>query len=203
MRMVAFDTETVDGEPLTLQIADADGAELIYVSRGTILTSFLEALRRRGASAGPNLAWAHHLEFDVGVIFIEEPGIWKARKGHIETELADGTRVELAYHHLHNPFYHLIIGTQHWLLPDTMSFVRHSLETACKLLSLPVQKLPRPTYLGTRPPTDAERPDFEAYAKNDALATYALAQYLINRHRELGIGPTVSIAQFASAVFRS
>src|SRR5262249_13854867 len=193
--MVEFDTETVDGEPLTLQIADAGGVELAYVSRETILPTFLEALRRRGAATGPNLAWAHHLEFDFGVIFIEEPGIWKARKGHIESELADGTRVELAYHHLHNPFYHLIIGTQHWLLLDTMSFVRRSLETACKRLRLRVQKLPRPAYLGTRPPTNAERSDFEAYAKNDALATYALAEYLIDRHRELGIGPTVSIAQ--------
>ncbi len=203
MRMVVFDTETVDGEPYTLQIADADGVELVYVSRETILPAFLDALRCRGGSSGPNLAWAHHLEFDFGVIFVEEPGIWRARKGHIETTLADGTRVELAYNHLHSPFHHLIVGSQHWLLLDTMSFIRLSLDAACRRLRLPVQKLPRPGYLGTRAPTRAEQPDFEAYAKNDAAATYALAEYLVARHRELGVGPTVSIAQFAAAVFRS
>jgi len=202
MRMVAFDTETVDGEPLTLQIADAGGVELVYVSRETILPAFLEALRRRGGSSGPNLAWAHHLEFDLGVVFIEEPSIWKAKKGHIETTLVDGTHVELAYHHLNNPFHHLIIGSQHWLLLDTMSYIRCSLEEACRKLRLPVQKLPQPAYLGTRLPTPAEQPDFEVYAKNDAAATYALAEHLVARHQELGVGPTVSIAQFAAAIFR-
>jgi hypothetical protein len=201
--MVAFDTETVEGEPLTLQTADARGAELVYVSRADILPVFLNALRRRGASSGPNLAWAHHLEFDFGVVFIEEPWIWKARKGHIRTVLSDGTAVELTYHHLNNPFHHLIIGEQHWLLLDTMSFIKRSLDTACKLLGLSVQKLPRPAYLGSRPPTLAERPAFEAYAKNDALATYALAEYLATRHQMLSVGPTVSIAQLASSVLRT
>jgi len=201
--MIAFDTETVEGEPLTLQVADADGVELVDVSREDILSVFLTALRRRGVSGGPNFAWAHQLEFDLGVIFIEVSWIWKARKGHIEASLPDGARVELAYHHLNNPFHHLIIGGQHWLILDTMSFIRRSLATTCERLRLPVQKLPRPSYLGTRSPTRTERPDFEAYAKNDALATYALAEYLVARHRELGIGPTVSIAQLASAVLRN
>jgi hypothetical protein len=95
-----------------------------------------------------------------------------------------------------------MIGSQHWLLLDTMSFIKRSLAATCEKLRLP-PKLSRPSYLGTRPPTLTERPAFEAYAKNDAVVAYALAEYLVAQHRNLGVGPTVSIAQLASAVLRT
>jgi hypothetical protein len=201
--MIAFDTETVDGEPLCLQVADAKTVELVYVTRQDVLETFLQLLQARGTATALNLAWAHNLEFDLGVVFIEVPWLWKTRTGRIEASLPDGGRVELAYHHTDNPFHHLHIGSQHWLLLDTMSFLKRSLDDACKRLRLPVQKLPRPLYLGTRGPTEDERPSFEAYAKNDAQAALALAQYLVDRHQEFGLGPTVSIAQMAAAVFRT
>jgi len=106
------------------------------------------------------------------------------------------------FHQVENPFHQVTVRGRQWLILDTMSFFKLSLAEACRQLQLPVQKLLRPPYLGQRPPTDVEWPAFHAYATNDALATYELGSYILERHREFGIPPTVSIAHMAGTIFR-
>ena len=84
-----------------------------------------------------------------------------------------------------------------------MSFFKTSLDRACSQLRLPVKKRPRPSYLGQRAPTKTEWPDFEAYALDDARATYQLEKFTIERHQVFKIRPTVSVAAMAGKIFRS
>ena len=76
MRFFAFDTETIDGEPFTLQFAGPERARLFRVSRGSAVQTFINLLRRFGNKDCVSLLWAHNLEFDLGVVFRETPEIW-------------------------------------------------------------------------------------------------------------------------------
>jgi DNA polymerase family B len=203
LSLYAFDTETVDGEPLTIQFAGQEGVVLYRTSRSTILEIFLTFLAQHGVPDNLNLLWAHNLEFDAGVVFSEaSPDLWAYQTPHFVGEVDGMGQVEIVFHHTDNPFHQFTIQGRQWWLLDTMSFFKLSLEEACRRLRLPVRKLPRPPYLGERPPTEDEWPEFEAYAGNDARATYELAVWILERHREFGIPPTVSIAHMAGTVFR-
>src|SRR5262245_31994034 len=92
----AFDTETVDGEPFTLQFAGADGAELFKVSRQTILSKFVELLLRHGCDDELNLLWAHHLEFDLGVVLCAFPKVCCGSTVPLRARVPDGTTLEIA-----------------------------------------------------------------------------------------------------------
>src|SRR5713101_9210949 len=201
-RLYAFDTETVDGEPFTIQFAGSDWATLVRVTRSTILGTFLTFLGQRGDPDRLNLLWAHNLEFDAGIVFCAHPEIWTTKTPHLVGELDGVGDVRIVFHQIENPFHQVTVRGRQWLILDTMSFFKLSLEEACRRLQLPIQKLPRPSYLGQRPPTEEEWPTFHAYATNDALATYELGSYILERHREFGIPPTVSIAHMAGTIFR-
>ncbi len=201
-RFYAFDTETVDGAPFTIQFAGSDGATLVRVTRSTILQTFLTFLARRGDRDRLSLLWAHNLEFDAGIVFCAHPEIWMTKTPHLVGNLDGVGDVRIVFHQVENPFHQVTVRGRQWLILDTMSFFKLSLEEACRRLQLPVQKLPRPPYLGQRPPTDVEWPAFHAYATNDALATYELGSYILERHREFDIPPTVSIAHMAGTIFR-
>jgi hypothetical protein len=207
INVVAFDTETVEGEPLTIQFASRLGTELLRVTRASILPTFIGGLHRLGRDNALNVAWAHQLEFDIGQAFIQVPQIWGDETGSHETfelafELPGGLRAEFSFKHFASPFHIATIGGQRWEFLDTMSFMKISLAKACKLLRLRTRKLPRPPYLGTREPTREEWPQFELYARNDAQAARDLALHILKWHELLGIRPTVSIAQMAATVFR-
>jgi len=201
-RLCAFDTETVDGEPFTIQFAGSDGGTLVRVTRSTILETFLTFLDHRGDPDRLNLLWAHNLEFDAGIVFCAHPEIWTTKTPYLVGQLDGVGDVRIVFHQVENPFHQVTVRGRQWLILDTMSFFKLSLDEACRRLQLPVQKLPRPTYLGQRPPTEQEWPAFHAYATNDALATYELGSYILERHREFGIPPTVSIAHMAGTIFR-
>jgi hypothetical protein len=207
INVVAFDTETVEGEPLTIQFASQLGTELHRVTRASILPTFITALHRLGCDDAWNMAWAHQLEFDIGQAFIQVPQIWGDETGSNETyelafELPGGLSAEFCFKHFASPFHIASIGGQRWQFLDTMSFMRIGLAKACKRLKLPTRKLPRPRYIGRREPTLEEWPRFEEYARNDAQATRDLALYILKWHELFGIRPTVSIAQMAATVFR-
>jgi hypothetical protein len=203
--LFAFDTETVDGEPLTLQFAAADGATLAWVSRATILRTFLTFLATHGVTDDDNVLWAHNLEFDLGVTFIELPEIWLARNRRFYRSIPvpNAAPVEVALILAGaTPHGRICVNGRRWLLRDTMAFFKLGLAAACERLRLPVRKLPRPPYLGDRAPTAEESAEFEAYAVNDAVATRELAKYIVARHDDVGIPLTVSVAQMAAVTFR-
>jgi len=82
-RFYAFDTETVGGEPFTIQFAGSDGAALARVTRSTILETFLTFLAQRGDPNRLSLLWAHNLEFDAGIVFCTHPEIWMTKTPHL------------------------------------------------------------------------------------------------------------------------
>lgn len=200
----AFDTETVDGEPITLQWAGPAGAELFRVSTETILPTFADLLRRHGDGRDLSVLWAHNLEFDLGVTFLaHHPEIWRSGRRGRPRVVSHGMILEPLIYGDRLLSATILIGGHHWWLLDTMNFFRMGLDVACERLRLPVRKQARPSFLGERAPTEAERPEFEAYALADAVATYHLGQFIVQAHGEFALPTTTSVAKMGGEVFQT
>lgn len=202
----AFDTETHDGDPFTIQFAGTiRGVKkgwLQKTSRAQILTDFFLFLHEYGEAGQVNILWAHALEYDLGVSFVQFPEIWEASTW-VQTLTAQKLAVTVKLRHFDNPFHDITVGGAHWRILDTMSWFKMSLERAGSDLQLPVRKLPRPDYLGQRKPrSKKEWESFTAYAVNDALSTLHLGEFIASMHGELDIPQSISIAHMASHVFR-
>lgn len=202
----AFDTETHDGDPFTIQFAGTIRGHrkgwLVRTDRAKILTDLILFLYEYGEPGATNILWAHALEYDLGVSFVEFPEIWEGSTW--EQTLTAGKRsVQLKLRHFDNPFHDITIGGTHWRVLDTMSWFRMSLERAGEELKLPVKKLPRPDYLGQRKPKNkSEWSRFTDYAVNDAVSTLCLGEFIASMHAELDIPMSISVAHMASHVFR-
>jgi DNA polymerase family B len=200
----AFDTETIDGEPLTIQFAGEAITELELVDRQTILPAFLRYLWTYGSEKDTSILFAHNLEFDLGMVFVNHvERLWSTVHLNLSLPMGNGHHVHLQLSSAGNTHARLNLGGKRWLLLDTMSFFRLSLEEATERLQLPVRKLARPPYLGTRPPTSSEWPAFREYAIADALATLELGRFILRCHDEFEVAPTVSVAHMASTIFRT
>src|ERR1035437_4075943 len=74
LRVFGSDTETVSGQPMTLQIAgpDIDGKEdeyFVYVDKETVFPEFWRWIRGRLRPGGVNICYFHKLNFDLRVLF--------------------------------------------------------------------------------------------------------------------------------------
>lgn len=199
------DTETINGEPDTLQIYD--GKEVFYspVSRKNVLRVFLKYFLKHAVPSGVNLAYFHELEYDISVLLINYHDRWNGRTNFVLKY--DGWDIEVflgsvcfafCKHEKKN------IGLK---LLDSRAFFRDipksGLASLCKQLSLPVQKMERPSYIGKRRPrTAAERKYFKEYASQDAVAERHLANWIIDQYREYDTRICVSSSQFSARIFR-
>jgi hypothetical protein len=204
VQVFGFDTETVDGEPITLQWAGPAGASLFRVSRATILATLAGLFRQHGNPHGLNLLWAHNLGFDLGVALLCHLEMWSTSATSRQRIMDADMVIDVSFYKGSLLFAEIKVADRCWRILDTMSFFKMSLNAAGERLHLPVRKLPRPSYLGQRLPTSDEWPTFEEYAKGDALTTYHLGQFIVEAHREFGMmTPTSSVAKMGSDIFCS
>lgn len=203
----AFDTETVDGEPILIQFAGRFRGEVkgwaVPVDKGTILDALMGFLQTNGDAGHTNILWSHVSEYDVGVSFIQFPEIWEGPRWDWEFIADEDTVAQVHLRHFDNPYHDISLGHTHWRLLDTFSWFKQSLEKTCEQLQLPARKMKRPEWLGQRQAKTAEEIAYlEAYAINDAISTLHLGEFIASMHEELDIPMSISIAHMASHVFR-
>jgi len=194
VNIIAIDTETVNGEPYTIQIADRFDTEIYFVSGNNIFDTFYQQIRKRLLKETFNVIYGHNLEFDLPVIF------YPYREKFIENEF------NVKYHTFHAKVYtgnlyfaQLTIDEIPVMFLDSFRFVMTGLEKALHDLELPAQKFNAPEGLGEKKLISKE---FIEYAKNDAQCEYILASWIVNRCKEYDIPIPVSVAQFAQYIFR-
>jgi hypothetical protein len=199
LRLIVADTETVLGDPYTIQLFDGETALYSHHKTEDILHTFVKYIRKRMAPGYQNYCYFHGLDFDLPVLlhdyhdrfsenyfFLEIPSL------SVSFECFTG---KMTFAKMYTPEGMCYIY-------DTLRFVMASLEKACEDLHLAHKKLPRPSYLGTREPLTEEEPSFRAYAMADVYALWELVLWKMERVQEQDISIPISIAQMASFVFR-
>lgn len=215
-KMFSADTETVRGEPMTLQIYDGNKDREVFfkwVSRGTVLDTFLEYLESNILRGKTNVVYFHNLSFDLSVLLIQYHKLYAGRRNiEIVHKAVHGSIIRKEYlikAVITTPcfadirFYNEQTGKHDTTvkLLDSMSFVHGSLEYIAEQLQLPHRKLGHPVGLGEVKFTDKDD-YFVRYAKNDVLVQYELAEWIVAQYKRYRTKFCVSVAQFASRVFK-
>lgn len=188
------DTETVHGEPYSLQLTDGADVDFYYVDKKNIMHTFCAWLDKHAYQKHPIVLWFHNLEYDLTTIFYDHLELFQQEEINVRFY---GWTFKLLYGK--KIFGEVRKGDYHIRLLDTADFFRGSLKKIAKILNCEHEKLPSPEGLGER---RLRTKYFRAYAKRDAVVAREIGEKIIGLHKEWGIRLTVSIAQMASTIFR-
>lgn len=195
------DTETIHGLPMTLQLysEDANFDEIAFVTEATAMKQFLKWAARMKSDA-EHVIYIHNLDFDLPELFfgrhaelITPDGDFTFEAGPWQISGVYGTPT----------FVNMVNRSSHKRLKivDSFSFFRGSLAKAAALFCPDLPKLTRPAKLGEKRFTARDK-RFVEYAMRDAIVSYHIGKQLDALHASYDLPQTVSIADFASRVFR-
>ena len=190
------DTETVRGEPHTLQISHKGATDLYYVNRRNILPTFLDHVDNVLGRGEWGVVYFHFLPFDLPVLFKDEnPNIWQASNFTVERE---GWK---CYVNCEKRFFAKLCKDRHKIIyiVDSFAYLPTSLDKIGKMLVPDLPKLKKPKGLGSLPLRTAE---FENYAKRDAVIEDKFGKWIYDIHKRYDIRISVSLPQMAAFIFR-
>lgn len=194
------DTETVEGEPNTLQFYSEDVPcnDIYFVDAKSSLKTFIKWCDKRRLK-GEHIVYVHNLKFDLveflygkRVELLENRGEFSFTVGDWNCTGVYGTPTFARF-------------TKHKcstvILIDSYSFFRGSLLEASKLFCPDLPKLARPRDLGKVriKPSDTSK---VAYAMRDAEIDYHIGRSIEALHQEFDLRQCVSVADLAARIFR-
>ncbi len=194
VNIIAMDTETVKGEPYTIQLATESSCEIFFVNKENVTEVFLNEVRKLVKPKTYNIIYGHNLQFDLSILFYPFQHLFV--KDRFQVKIGDIFIIVYAGKLF---FAEIHFGDIKVLLYDTFRFVLTSLDKACKDLELPIRKLPTPEGLGDKKLRSKE---FKEYALNDARIQYILSSWIVDRCKDVDIPIPISVAQYAQYVFR-
>lgn len=203
VNLMAFDEETEDGIPYLSTHYDGIKPTYIRVTKETVLDEFMKYLGERCVNHRTNLLFAHNLQFDLTAVLcqhevklfqylnppkLEHPfgtfeRIYSQKVWFTRIKMKNGARVSVI---------------------DTSSFIRGSLYDLSRRLNLANRKGLRPKFVmeGKKPRTREEWQELYRYCRAEILATYDLAQFILDMHKRYDTAISMSASQFASKVFK-
>ena len=195
--ILACDTETVQGKPVTIQFYDGVGEPvLFYVNEKNICNVFLDYVARNYKK---NLSvWFFFCQFDLPIIFVPSRDCFCSDSHTVRYD-------DFTFHFVTHKtwFGDFFYNNQRGFIRDAYQYVFRGLGKACKDLELPVGKLEQPDFLGERNPrTKAEKKYFERYAKQDVISLWHLVNWIKSLHRKYDVGLSVSLADLCGKIFR-
>lgn len=220
----AFDTETVNGKPNTLQFSfNGKDAIVHHVTPKNIFEVFVQEVALWASRKGTNVLFAHNLKFDMQSIlwrpdyrefFGKErrdfvvPIIRKDGKSPLSIVDSDAGMknddIFAAYIHCFTDktwFARMKLSDRIRVsLVDTNAFFKMSLAEAASMVGSPVPKLERPKLLGAKDLTGNKQ--FEEYIRNDAKAQWYVGHAVRDLHEEHDIRMSVSLPQMAARILR-
>lgn len=198
IRVLGFDSETVQGPPITLQFYGGRNMGrfngCIFIGKRRAIDVFLKQLKK--LKPGYYRMYGHNLEFDMLSALWEQRA--KMRDGNIDLQVGSW-KINGRYS---KPVFAVFDDGERYIeLVDSMLWFQTSLEKAGSLVCPDLPKLPRPVGLGTVYYT-AKDDTFIDYAMRDAVVAYHLGEAVEKFHDELDVPPQISLASMAAAVFR-
>lgn len=190
--IIGCDTETGDDKPLMLQFYNGDNATVYNVDEESITDRFFDYLY--SLPRGNYVLFFHNLGFDIPMIFYRYMERLTEEKLNIKY---NGFKIDIIYGKC--KFGRIKNDSKRFELLDSYQFFNRSLYALSRIFNLDHKKLETPENIGIgRKITDEMR----KYAIEDAKTEFDLAKYIMDRHKEYDIPQTVSIAQFASKIFK-
>src|SRR5579863_5298927 len=194
------DSETVEGEPNTLQFYSEDIAcsDIYFVDKRTSLKRFIKWCDSRKTKA-EHVVYVHFLRFDLIEFLygqhpklVEESGEFAFTVGDWSVSGVYGTPTFARF---------VKRGGTTILLIDSHSFFRGSLAEAAQLFCPDLPKLARPRDIGKVRITPKDTSKI-AYAMRDAEIDYHIGKAIDKIHREFDLKQCVSVADLAARIFR-
>lgn len=196
VKLVGVDTETISGEPHTIQYFGEKINQFNYVTADNITPKFIEFIDEQTKDCDTLLVYGFNYRFDLPVIFFEF-------LENFQTEdcfefLYEGYRIFIVY--AQNTFAILKGKDKFIAMIDIRNFFRNgSLDDIAEKFKLPIRKLEKPKDLGKRLLTLNDIP----YAMRDAEIAYELGKIIYNYHIKQNFTQiTYSCAHFAELDFR-
>lgn len=194
------DTETLEGEPMTLQFYSEDCAceSIHFVNSKSASKTFLEWCSKRKKNVA-HVVYVHNLGFDLPEFLwgyhaklIGPGGDFSFKIGSWLITGVYGSPTFCKLSNGHNLSITIV---------DSWSFFRGSLAKGAELFCPDLPKLKRVSGLGSQQfkPTDKA---FCAYAMRDAEVSYHMGRAIEKMHAEWDIPQTVSVADMAATIFR-
>lgn len=198
-KLFTCDTETIVGEPYTIQLYDGNEVFFEYVNKDNILDVFLKYLYERGLSKQLNLVYFHNIVYDMSVI------LYKYHKEFLNKKKIKinhrGFKIIFVYSN--TSFCILKRKNKRFLCLDSFAFMNTSLEKFAEIIKSDYKKLEKPEFLGIRKPKNKkEKKIFEEYAKQDVIVLYEISKWILSKHKEYNIYPSFSNANFSERIFR-
>lgn len=195
--VLVCDTETVNGKPYCIQFYDGIEVALIYVNEHTIFDVYCEYVATHMKT---NLSvWFFYCQFDIPIIHYPYKDYFtfdNHQMGYGEFDFNYVTGKTWFGNHTYKK--------EKWVERDAFQYVFRGLEKVAKDLQLSVNKKPRPSYLGSRKPQNAEeKKAFEEYAIGDVLVLWELVYWILGLHRQYDVGLSVSLADLCGKIFRN
>ncbi len=204
LRIMGGDSETFEGEPMTIQAHDGTDTLFEYVTGENIFETFAPWVFDRSRDRGVNICYFHFLRFDMPIIFYKKRLAMYEQLSEIKFDFK-GYECELLFGKINKATLKRKGRTVH--LFDSWSFTQASLERSLQMMKIDAVKLKKPERLGRIDYSkldrhDPERIDFEAYSRMDAKSEYKLGRAIMGYHEKYKVRPSISLPQFAARVFR-
>lgn len=194
------DTETLNGEPLSLQFYSEDVAcdEIHFVDKKTAAQQFFKWVEKRKRNA-QHVVYVHNLSFDLieflwghHAKLISASGDYDFKVGKYHITGVYGTPTFCKISNGHN----LSV-----IIVDSFSYFRGSLAKGAELFCPDLPKLKRPDGIGEVKFT-AKDSKFCEYAMRDAVVTYHMGKAIEAMHQRYNLSQCVSVADMAARIFR-
>jgi hypothetical protein len=194
------DTETLEGEPLSMQFYSEDIAcdEIFFCTARDAADKFFKWIGKRKRNA-QHVIYVHNLSFDLVEFLwghhaklVSTTGEYDFKVGEYRVTGVYGTPTFCKISNGHN----LSI-----IIVDSFSYFRGSLAKAAGLFCPNLPKLSRPAGLGEKKFTAKDK-KFVEYAMRDSVVTYHVGKAIEKMHVQYGLSQCVSVADMAARIFR-
>jgi DNA polymerase type B, organellar and viral len=194
------DTETVEGEPNTMQFYSEDVAcdDIFFVDKKTALKRFVKWMDGRKEKC-EHVVYVHNLKFDLVEFLYGDHENLAEKYGEFSFSVGDWNCMGVYGTPTFARFTKNKSSTI--LLIDSMSFFRGALSEAAKLFCPDLPKLKRPRDLGKVRITSKDTSKIE-YAMRDAVIDYHIGRSIEALHQEFDLRQCVSVADLAARIFR-
>jgi len=189
LRIFGADTETLRGNPHTLQCYDGKDLLFKYVEGGECFDAFIDYVEPRCRNRGVNIAYFHFLRFDLPVLFYEKRLTFYEQISEIKFEYK-GWDCEILFGKVNKAT--LKRGNVKFHILDSWAFTQAGLAASLDMYKIPHPKQEKSPELEASigktnyhdlPENHVLRREFESYAKQDAVSEYHLAKAIMDKHK--------------------